>query len=87
VGVVVRALHDAATTGLDGLGGGVDVVGLDADDDLPGNGMVDLGGQCEGDRPAVESGEVGAVAMTILTSCPLIGPSRFQASQFRRSFG
>jgi hypothetical protein len=55
VGVVVRASHDAATTGLDGLGRGVDVVCLDADDDLPGNGMVDLGGQCQGDRSAVRA--------------------------------
>src|ERR1700734_1353811 len=62
VGVVVGALHDAAATFLHGLGRGVYVVGLDADHDLPGNGMVDRGRQCEGDGPAVEGGEVGAVA-------------------------
>ena len=62
VGVVVGALHDAAATVLHSLGRRVDVVGLDADHDLPGNGMVDRGCQCKGDWPAVEGGEVGAVA-------------------------
>src|SRR5579875_2273651 len=34
VRVVVGALHDCAPVGLDCLGGTIDVVGLDADDDL-----------------------------------------------------
>ena len=62
VGVVVRAPHDAAAAVFDGLCRCVDVVGLDADDDLPGNGVVYLGREGEGDGPAVEGGEVGAVA-------------------------
>src|SRR6202789_3643376 len=56
VGVVVRAFHDAATAGLNGLGRGVDIGGLDPDDDLPGDGMVHRGRPCEGDRTTVESG-------------------------------
>src|SRR5271166_6318836 len=37
--VVVRAFHDAATAGLDGLRRGVDVSCLDTDDNLPGHGV------------------------------------------------
>jgi hypothetical protein len=58
VGVVIRAFHDAAAASLDGLRGGVDIGGLDPDDDLSGDGMVDRGRQRQGDRPAVKGGEV-----------------------------
>ena len=55
-------MHDAAAAGIDGLRGGVDISGLDTDDDLPVCGMVRRGRQCKSDRPAMEGREVGAVA-------------------------
>jgi hypothetical protein len=53
VRIVIGRPHDPAAAGLDGLGRGVDVRGLDADDDLAGDGVVDRGCQRERDRPAV----------------------------------
>jgi hypothetical protein len=60
--VVVRAFRDATATGFNSLRRGVDISGLDTDDDLPGYGMVHRGRQCDSDRPTIEGCEVGSVA-------------------------
>src|SRR5690349_24654742 len=62
VRVVVGALHDAAAVLFDRPGGAVDVIGLDAHDDLAGYGVIDRSGQGKSHGAAVESREVGAVA-------------------------
>jgi hypothetical protein len=45
VRVVVRARHDATAAGLNSLRRGVDISGLDTNDDLPGYGVVHRGRQ------------------------------------------
>ena len=70
--VVVGPLHDAPAIGLNSVRSGIDIVGLDADDDLTGNGMVHFerwdgegnllafrgAGQPEVDSPAILSANV-----------------------------
>src|SRR6187549_1597317 len=60
VRVVVRAPQDTATAGLHSLGRGVDVGGLDADDNLAVDGMVHCGRQRYSHRPTVEGREMGS---------------------------
>jgi hypothetical protein len=60
--VVVRSFHDGTAVGLNRLRGGVDIGGLDADDDVAGHRVVHRGRQREGDRPTVEGRVVGPVA-------------------------
>src|SRR5579875_261644 len=62
VRVVVRGLHDASAIRVDGLCCGVDVSGLDADDDLPGHGVVHRCRERDGDRPPVDGRIVGSIA-------------------------
>src|SRR3954447_24743441 len=61
VGVVVRPLDDRATVGLDRLRRPVDIRGLDADDHMARERMIDLGRQRQRDRAAVERSVMRAV--------------------------